>query len=73
MSNNFLSNIVPFMRKCGKILYSRAGHRWQYGAYALQAVYLRLQMQTQNMKYLLLFQYNNGLRARLNTYSACLV
>ena len=22
--------IVPFVRKCGKIWYSRAGHRWQY-------------------------------------------
>jgi len=29
--------ILPFMRQCGKILYSRAGHRWQYGAYALYA------------------------------------
>jgi hypothetical protein len=27
------SKIVPFMRKCGKILKSGAGHRWQYGAW----------------------------------------
>jgi len=25
---------------CGKILYSRAGHRWQHGAGALHARYL---------------------------------
>jgi len=29
--------IVPFMRKCGKTLYSRAGHRWQYDECALHA------------------------------------
>jgi len=32
-----------------KHLYSRAGHRWQYGACALHAGYLRLQTHTQNM------------------------
>jgi len=32
--------IVPFMRDCGKILYSRAGHRRQYGACALHAGHL---------------------------------
>jgi hypothetical protein len=26
----FFSKIVQFMRKCGKIEYSRAGHRWLY-------------------------------------------
>jgi hypothetical protein len=31
------SKIVPFMKQCGKILYSRAGHRRQYGACALRA------------------------------------
>ena len=41
--SNFISKTVPFMRKCGKILYSRAGHRWQYGAWALRAEYLSLQ------------------------------
>jgi hypothetical protein len=31
------------------ILYSRTGHRWQYGACVLHAGYLRLQTHTQNM------------------------
>ena len=31
----FFSKIVSFMRIRGKILYSRTGHRWQYGACAL--------------------------------------
>jgi hypothetical protein len=35
-----------FMRKCGKILLSWAWHRLHYGAYALHAGYLRLQIQT---------------------------
>jgi len=30
MFNIFLPNIVAFMRLCGKIWYSRTGHRWQY-------------------------------------------
>jgi len=29
--------MVPFMRQCGKILWSRTGHRWQYGACAVCA------------------------------------
>ena len=37
---------VPFMRKGGKILYSEVGHRWPYGARALHAGYLRLQIDT---------------------------
>ena len=32
-----------------EIAYSREGHRWQFGAYALYSGYLRLQMHTQNM------------------------
>ena len=32
------------MRKCGKIVKSRAGHRWKHGACALHAGYLRLHM-----------------------------
>jgi hypothetical protein len=44
--SNYFSKIVPFMRKCGKILYSGAGHRLQYGACALHAGYLRLQIHT---------------------------
>ena len=35
------------IRKCDKILYSRAGHRWQYGARALRAGYLSLQVHSQ--------------------------
>jgi len=34
------SKILPFRRKCGKILYSRTGRRWQYGACALRAGYI---------------------------------
>jgi len=43
--NNFFNNIVPFMRLCGKVLYSGAGHRWQ-GACVLHARYPRLQTHT---------------------------
>jgi hypothetical protein len=38
-SITFFPKIVAFMRKCGKILQNRAGHRWQYGACALRAGY----------------------------------
>ena len=41
MFNSIFPKIVPFTKYCGKVLYSRAGHRWQYGA--LHAGYLRLQ------------------------------
>jgi len=33
---------------CGKVYYKRAGHRWQYGARAFHARYLRLQIPSQN-------------------------
>ena len=59
-SNFFFSKIVPFMRQCGKIMYSRKGHRWQYDKCTLHAGYLRLQTHTQNIYYSLLFHYNNG-------------
>jgi len=36
----FFPIIVPFMKQCGKVLYSRTGHRWQCGACALRAGYL---------------------------------
>jgi len=36
-SFNFVSQIVLFMRQCGKILCSQTGHRWQYGTCALCA------------------------------------
>jgi len=37
LNNPLFSTIVTFMRKCRKILYSRTGHRGQYGACALHA------------------------------------
>jgi len=43
-SNFFL--IFPFMRWRGNILYHGAGHRWQHGACAFHAGYLRLQIHT---------------------------
>jgi len=48
MFNNFLSKTVPFMRR-GKILFSRAENRWQYGACTLHAGYPRLQTHAQNI------------------------
>ena len=38
------------MGKCGKILYSRTGHRWKYGTCALLAGYVVLQTHTQESK-----------------------
>jgi len=55
-----LSKIMPFMRYCTKILYSRAGHNWQSGACTLHAGCLWLQTYIQNMQYILLFHCNNG-------------
>jgi len=47
--NNFFSKIVLFIRWYG-ILYSRTVHKWQHGASALHAEYLRLlQKHTQNL------------------------
>ena len=40
--------------------YSGAGHRWQYGACALHAGYLRLQTHTHNMQDIILFHGNKG-------------
>jgi len=39
MFNNFFFSrkIVSFMRKCGKMLYSRTGHNWQCGVWTLHA------------------------------------
>jgi hypothetical protein len=45
---------------CGKMLYSWERHRGQYGACALHAVHLRLQIHTHNMQYLLFFHCKNG-------------
>jgi len=36
-SVTFYPKIVPFMRQCRKILYSRTGHTWQYCACAFHA------------------------------------
>ena len=35
-------------------------HKWQYGACALHAGYLRLHQHTKNMYYLFLYHHNNG-------------
>jgi len=43
------SKLVSFVRQCGKIRYSRTGHRWRYGTCALQAGYLRLQTHIRNV------------------------
>jgi len=32
MLNKIFPEIVPFMRKCGKILWIRTGHSWQYSS-----------------------------------------
>ena len=45
---------------CEKILLNGTSHRWQYGACALRAGYLRLQTHTHNISYLLLIHCNNG-------------
>jgi len=42
-------NCAVCMRQCGKICQSRRARRWQYGACALHAGYLRLQTHTHNM------------------------
>ena len=41
-----INSTLSVRLQCGKILYSEAGHRWQYGACALHAGYLRLQIHT---------------------------
>ena len=45
----FFPKIVSFARWGGKLLCSRTGNRWQYGACALHAGYIMLQTHTQNM------------------------
>ena len=73
--SNYISKIVPFMR-CGKIL-SEAGHRWQYGACALHARYLRLQIHTLRLYNIRCFPLQQWLHERASmlryTYIACLV
>ena len=41
-SINIVENRVVYEITWEKILYSRTGHRWKYGACALHAGYLRL-------------------------------
>ena len=61
MFDHYFSKIVLFMmRSCGKILYSRTGHRCHYGARTLQAGYLSLQTYTHNVWYSLLYRCNIG-------------
>ena len=48
-----------FMKWCGKVWYSQAGHIWQHDACTWHAGYTSLQTQTQNMYYLLIFHCNN--------------
>jgi len=44
-NTHFMFNNI-FQKSCGKMLQNRAGHRWQYGAFALHAGYRRLQIHT---------------------------
>jgi hypothetical protein len=57
---HLFSKIIPCVRQCGIIWYSRAGYRWQYGACALHDGKLRLQIYPQNMQFLLLFHCHNS-------------
>ena len=47
---NMFQNILPFMRKCGKIFYSRTDHRRQYGACVFHVGYVRLQTDTHTQR-----------------------
>jgi hypothetical protein len=60
MFSNIFPKIAPFIRLCRKIRYGQRGQRRQNGACALNGGYIRLQTQTQNMQYLLLFLGNNS-------------
>jgi len=46
LSNYFFFRKSCRFLRCGKILYSEAGHRWQYDAYALHAECIRRQIDT---------------------------
>jgi hypothetical protein len=78
MFNNCFSKILPFMRKSGKILYSRRGHRWQYGACTLHAGYLSYKHTLRICNTYCCVIAKIVTRTRLNVtlyvqYSACLV
>jgi hypothetical protein len=67
----FFSNIMPFMRWCGKIF------RAVPGACALHAVYLSLQTHWENIIFTAFFSLQQWLHERASmlryTYNACLV
>jgi hypothetical protein len=69
-SITFCSKIIAFMI-CGKMLKSRTGHRWQYGACALHFGYPRLQTHTRNMQYLWLLHGNNVCTISPHCYVTC--
>ena len=54
-----------FLWQCGKILLSRTGHIRQYGPCVLHVGYLRLQIQSQNIKYILFSPAKMVTRRRL--------
>jgi hypothetical protein len=56
----FLSKIVPFRRQCGKIWWSRAGHRWQYNTVQWWITEDTDPLSEYAIFYLLLFNCNNG-------------
>ena len=58
-SVTFFPKIEPFMRKRGKIVESRTGHRRKNGAGALHAGYLRLQTHSEYV-ILIALHCNNG-------------
>jgi hypothetical protein len=67
-------------RRSGKVVYSRTGHRWQYGVCALHARYLRQNTHTHtHTEYVILIAspLQQGLHERASllrhTYNACTV
>jgi hypothetical protein len=64
----FFFKLCILWNQCGKIMYSQAGHRWQYGECTLHAGYLSLQTHNQNTQYLLISHCNNGCTNMLQHY-----
>ena len=66
MFNNlfFFSKIVPFMRQCENVVQPDK-------PFALHLICLRVQAHTQNMKYLLIFDWNNGCTKSPQCYFIC--
>jgi hypothetical protein len=76
MFNNLFFENHSICETCGKILQSWTGHRWKYGAYALNAGYQRLQTQLRicNNYYFVRLQWFHERASMLHfTYTACLV